>query len=285
MLDGPFRGTQALSLGLLTRDQLYGRRFRRLFPDVYAPTGLTLDLAVRSRAAYLLVRDRGGALAGYSAAQLVGADCAPRNAAAEVLVPAFVRKRPGLRVVYGPAADGELTVADGCMATAPVRTAWDLARRLSLVEGVVAVDSLARAGGFAPKALLALRSVHPGATGVGRVDEVVRLADPRAESPPETRLRLALVRAGLPTPEVQYRVEDEFGHVLARLDLAYPRAKLAIEYDGAGHRDPQRTIADRERDAILADYGWETRRLGAIDLDMLPQTIERVRRLLAVRSR
>jgi very-short-patch-repair endonuclease len=285
MLRGPFRGTEALSLGLLSRDQLYGRRFSRVFPDVYAPADLTLDLAARSRAAYLLVRDRAGVLAGYSAAQLLGADCAPRNAPAEVLVPVFVRKQPGLRVVYGPAADAEPAVADGCRVTAPLRTAWDLARRLPLVEAVVAVDSLARAGGFAPEALLDLRSAHPGAKGSRRLDEIVRLADSRAESPPETRLRVALVRAGLPTPEVRYRVEDEYGYVLARLDLAYPEVKLAIEYDGAAHLDPRRTLRDRERDAILAGYGWETRRLGTGDLDVLPQTIERIRNLLVQRSR
>jgi very-short-patch-repair endonuclease len=98
-------------------------------------------------------------------------------------------------------------------------------------------------------------------------------------------LRLALVRDELPVPEVQYRVEDEYGFVLARLDPAYPQAKLAIEYDGSLHLDPRRTIRDRERDAVLAGYGWETRRLGSVDLDMLPQTVERIRRLLALRSR
>lgn len=285
MLNRPFRGTEALSLGLLSRDQLYGRRYLRVFPDVYVPRDLTFDLAARSLAAYLLVGERAGVLAGYSAAQLVGADCAPRNAPAEVLVPVFVRKHPGLMIHYGPAPDAVLTVADGCRLTTPLRTAWDLARRLPLVEAVVAVDALARSGGFVPETLLDLRATHPGAKGSRRLGEVVRLADPRAESPPETRLRVALVRAGLPAPEVQYRVEDEYGFVLARLDLAYPEAKLAIEYDGAAHLDPRRTIRDRERDAILAGYGWQTRRLGSHDLDALPQTIERIRNLLARRSR
>jgi very-short-patch-repair endonuclease len=39
----------------------------------------------------------------------------------------------------------------------------------------------------------------------------------------------------LPAPEVQYHVVDEYGFVLARVDLAYPAARLAIEYDGATH--------------------------------------------------
>jgi hypothetical protein len=80
VINRPLRGSEALALGLLTEDRLYGPRFRRLFPDVYLPAEHALDLATRSRVAYLLVRERGGVLAGYSAAHLLGADCAPRHA-------------------------------------------------------------------------------------------------------------------------------------------------------------------------------------------------------------
>ncbi|MDT7665517.1 MAG: hypothetical protein QOD04_5073, partial [Pseudonocardiales bacterium] len=59
-LDAPFRGSEARALGLVGRGELYGPRFVRLFPDVFAPVALEPDLAVRSLAAYLLVRDRGG---------------------------------------------------------------------------------------------------------------------------------------------------------------------------------------------------------------------------------
>lgn len=87
MIDGPFRGSAAVALGLVTSGALRGRRFRRLFPYVYVSADVPVDFAVRSRGAYLLVKHRGGALAGWSAAQLLGADCAPRSAAAEVVVP------------------------------------------------------------------------------------------------------------------------------------------------------------------------------------------------------
>jgi len=85
-LGAPFRGTEAVAAGLLTRARLYGPRYRRVYPDVYLPADRPLDLATRSRAAFLLVRDRGGVLAGYSAAALHGADCAPGDAPAEVLL-------------------------------------------------------------------------------------------------------------------------------------------------------------------------------------------------------
>ncbi|MBO0849102.1 MAG: DUF559 domain-containing protein [Pseudonocardia sp.] len=285
MASEPFRGTEALADGRLSRGRLYGPRYRRVFPDVYVPAELELDLATRSRAAYLLVRDRGGVLAGYSAAALLGADCAPPDAPAEVLVERNTRAHPGLLVRRGTADDADAATASGCRVTAPVRTAWDLARRLPLVEAVAAVDALGRVGGFRPEILLERRATHPGAPGSGRLDEVVVLADPRAESAMETRLRVELVRAGLPAPAVQYAIVDEHDHVLARADLAYPEVKLAIEYDGEAHLDPPRVRRDRERDGLLASYGWDTLRVGKEGVGSgASQTVSRVRQLLVVRS-
>lgn len=225
MLEGPFQGSEAVREGLLTRGQLYGPRFRRVFPDGYLPAAAPLDLFARSRAAYLLVRDRGGVLVGYSAAQLLGADCAPANARAQVAAPRFMYRPAGLRTYGDRIAEADLVEAHNCRVTTPMRTAWDLARRLPLVEAVVAVDALARRGGFDPADLLEYRTAHPGARGSRRLDRVVALADPRAESPPETRLRVGLVLDGLPIPEAQYEIVDEFGFVLARVDLAYPPAR------------------------------------------------------------
>jgi hypothetical protein len=166
--------------------------------------------------------------------------------------------------------------------TTPARTAWDLARRLPLVEAVVAVDALAHRGAFAPADLLARRAREPGARGCRRLAEVVGLSEPRAESPMESRLRVGLVRAGLPAPVVQYVIADEYGFPLARVDLAYPLARLAIEYDGAHHFNARRARLDRQRDAELAGLGWRTLRLIDDDLLAMPQTVCRVGGLLGM---
>ena len=72
-----FRGSLAVAAGLTTWGQLRGPRFQRLFPDVYCPGGdEPPDLRLRSLGAYRLVEGR-GVLAGYSAAVLLDADCAP----------------------------------------------------------------------------------------------------------------------------------------------------------------------------------------------------------------
>lgn len=283
MIDGPFLGADALSRGLLTRAQLYGSRYQRVFPGVYLPAGATLDLATRSRAAFLFVKGRGGVLAGYSAALMSDADCAPRNAPAEVLVPKHIQRQPMLLVRYGSPTPADVVESQGLRVTTPARTTWDLARRLPLAEAVVAVDSLAHATGFAPADLLEHRSRVPGARNCRRLDEVVALADPRAESPGESRLRVALVRAGLPRPQSQYQILDEYGFVLARVDLAYPQVRLAIEYDGAVHFTARAGRRDRQRDAVLAGYGWLTMRMTDDDLWALPQTVGRVAHQLQIR--
>ncbi|GAA5156808.1 hypothetical protein GCM10023321_33420 [Pseudonocardia eucalypti] len=269
---------------MLTRHQLYGPRFQRVFPDIFLPASAPLDLFTRSRAAYLLVRDQGGALVGYSAAQLLDADFAPANAQAEVAAPRFMYRPRGLRTCGDRIEAADLVQAHNCRVTTPVRTAWDLARRVPLVEAVVAVDALARRAGFEPTDLLDYRAKHPGARGCRRLDRIVALADPRAESPPETRLRVGLVLEGLPTPETQYEILDEFGFLLAKADLAYPPARLAIEYDGRIHLERWRWERDRERDTRLAGYGWETLRFGHNDLRAIHQTASKVRGLLARRA-
>ena len=52
------------------------------FPDVYAPARLETDLLLRSRAAGVLIGGR-GAIAGYSAAEPLGASSGPEDAPAD----------------------------------------------------------------------------------------------------------------------------------------------------------------------------------------------------------
>jgi hypothetical protein len=126
-----FRGSLACAAGLVTRARLRSPRYVRVFPDVYVPAGdRPLDLALRTAAAYRLVEGR-GIVSGYSAAALLGADCArDPEVAAEVTVPGGgQRAHPGLRVRRDRLPPGETTDAGGVRCTSPLRAAFDLARR------------------------------------------------------------------------------------------------------------------------------------------------------------
>ena len=109
-------------------------------------------------------------------------------------------------------------------------------------------------------------------------------ADPRAESPPESRLRLLLARAGLPAVP-QFVVRDADGRFVARVDLAYPELCLAVEYDGAWHAEDGQFARDRQRLNRLVAAGWVVLHVTAADLRRPDQLVARVRALRAARGR
>jgi very-short-patch-repair endonuclease len=248
-LRSPFRGSVAVASGVLTPSVLAGPRFRRLFPDVYVCAEVEPDLAVRSFAAAVLVGDR-GVVGGCSAAELLGASCAPLAAPAEVVVPGRRRAPPGLVVRVEKVPSAERWRVRAAAVTSPVRTALDLACRVPLVEAVVGVDALAHRFGFPPHDVIRCAYDHPGRRGAARLPRVVKLARPAAESPMETRIRLAIVLAGLPEPQLQVPVGPY------RLDMAYPELRLGIEYDGREHLDQARALRDLDRQAYFTARAW-----------------------------
>ncbi|MHA6617501.1 hypothetical protein [Pseudonocardia sp. DLS-67] len=279
----PFRGSSALAAGTLTRGVLYGPDYLRLYPDIHIAAGAQLSLETWSRAAHELVAPS-GVVAGYSAAELHGASCAPEGAPAEVLLlDGYRRRAVRMLVVHLDNVENhEITEWDGVRLTTPERTATDLARWApTLTEAVVAVDALSSTCGFDPAKIMEL--VVSGRRGAARVPRVVELADRRSQSPMESRIRLAIVLARLPPPVPQHPV------VLAgrefALDLAYPEVGLAIEYNGADHLRPDRALRDLEREQLLVAAGWRIIRFDAVTAMYYPRTIAaRVRQELRARG-
>lgn len=281
-----FRGTRAVRAGLVTPGRLRGPRFDRLAPDVYARVGADPPtLLVRSLGAHLFGAGR-GVLCGYSAAELLGASCAPTDEPAHLMVPGGgVHPCPGV-VVHRDrlAADERAAGRYGVPCTGPLRTAYDLARWADdVVEAVVGVDRLSNRGRFAPEEVLRLADRYPRARGRRRLSEVVRLADPRSGSPMETRLRLVLVLRGLPDPEVQYVVQDERRRRAVWLDLAYPAQRIGIEYEGEDHVRPDRVLRDIGRATELLDRGWRIYRFTKLDMRDEDEIAAKIDRALSVR--
>jgi very-short-patch-repair endonuclease len=252
-----FRGSAAVAAGLVTWTVLQGPRFLRLFPDTYVEAGRPPDLTLRSHAAYRYLEGAGGVLSGYSAAEIQRASCGPFDAPAEVTVPHRGQRTPvGLLVHRSPLFPDEIIEVRGLQVTTPARTAYDLARRGDLVERVVGVDRLANVHGFNPDLLLNLLVRHPRIPGNDLVPDVLAHADRRAGSPTETRLRMIVVQAGLPRPEVQWPVQDERARTAVWIDLAWPQHKIGVEYEGAHHTEPDQVLRDAGRYTTLVDDGW-----------------------------
>jgi hypothetical protein len=67
-------------------------------------------------------------------------------------------------------------------------------------------------------------------------------------------------------PSVNVNVFDDEGGWIACPDLTYRVAKIAIEYEGAHHLDPNLFRRDTRRDQLLARLGWTVLRTSARDL-------------------
>jgi hypothetical protein len=250
-----FRGSSAVARGVLTRDDLRSSAWRPLFRDVYADARLGRDHKILCVAVSRFVMPEGAAIAGRSAAYLYGVRFVRDDDPVEVLAPHVFGPVNGVSVHTGQLLATELLVKGTLSVTRPLRTCWDLARWLDPVEAVVYVDALAACRLVSRESLTRYAELRKGSRGHGRFVKVVELMDPRAESPPESRLRVRIVLAGLPKPVAQFVILRN-GVFLARVDLAFPELMIAIEYDGRWHASADQLERDRKRLNKLLGADW-----------------------------
>ncbi|WP_422744540.1 hypothetical protein ACN27E_21470 [Mycobacterium sp. WMMD1722] len=250
----PFIGSEAVAARRLTPYQLRSR-FVAVHPDVYVPIGTELTAAGRASAAWLWSRRR-GVVAGRSAAALHGAKWLRDTAPAELI---YDNRHvgPGIRTWRDlAAADDEVNVVDGIRVTTAARTAFDIACRRPVDTAVAEIDALARATQLEVADVELLADRYRGRRGIRAARTTLTLVDPGAESPRETWLRLLVIRAGFPPPTTQIPVYDEYRQLIAVLDMGWENMKVALDYDGAHHRDPQRFTKDIRRHDAVTELGW-----------------------------
>jgi hypothetical protein len=234
-------------------------------------------------AAQLLVP--GAVVSGRSAAVLWGVrTAADPTDDVELTVPpgSSACTAPGVRVRRWPLEPEEIRRRGRTPVTSPVRTAIDIGREVGPVEESVAVLDALVVAGQVP--LEDVRRAAAGATGprCRRARSVVSLADGKAGSPQETRLRLLLHTSALPRPIAQHAVFDADGRFVARVDFAWPDHRLALEYEGAWHGQPQQVAKDRARLNRLTACGWRVIFVTAADLHDPVRLIARIAAALAL---
>jgi very-short-patch-repair endonuclease len=283
----PFTRAQATATGI-SDSALRSSPWRQVLRGVWAHVDVRDDRDLRLAAARLVLPSR-AVVCGLSAAWIWGADV--RRADELDVHVSFprggrVRPRPGLRVCQETLAPNDIWRLREVAITSPTRTAFDCLRLLRGAERVVVADALTHLGRTTVRELREyfagqqrLRNLR---VGEALLDDI----EPLAESPTESRLRLAVVTAGLPRPVAQFEVYTPAGAFVARVDLAYPELRLAIEYDGAWHWKRRRED-DRRRDALRA-LGWTVLVYSADDLYNSPERIvaevARARRTAARRA-
>jgi Protein of unknown function (DUF559) len=247
---------RSLALEKLGRRTLEGPSYRRLTRGAYWTAVEPLDHGRLIEGLRAVLPDD-AVLRGVSAAWAHGVSWAGIADPVEVALAhqRRVRPRAGLLVSGEQLEPDEIVPTGYGASTSVARTAFDLARRLPLPRAVAAMDALLRVGPGLTAEVERVVEAHPRARGRRQVIRALALADPRAESPRESMLRVALIGAGLPAPVPQFEVW-EGGRFVARLDLAWPEHRVAIEYDGAHHREQHQHSLDLGRHNQLRALGW-----------------------------
>lgn len=273
----PFSRAEARAAGL-TPEMVLSSRFHKIFWDTYVSRDVPLSPLLRAKAVLRLV-PTGSFISHHTAAQLWGA-APPADAATHVTLPSangrLVRQGVCSHYRKDPA---QTTLRKGLPISTPEQTFLDLAAiGVGLVDLVVVADGLIKGGHTSPE-----RLVDAAAQWSGRGCRIARraasLARQGVDSPQETRLRLLLVLAGLPEPQVNLIIRGRDGSWRRRYDLAYKHLRLILEYDGRQHaEDTDQWLTDIFRREELDEIRWRMVIVTSEGIYREPlRTLERVR--------
>lgn len=240
-----------------------------------------LDFPTRAAAALLFVGRR-SALSGHSAALLYG--CSAADSSPIHILSGYerkVRSHFGLALHQGVFEEEDVLELDGlrvigfelalaellCRAYQPVALAC-------ADQALAGLDPAHRERFRAEVARRIRRRADP--RGRRRAQILLSLATGIPESPAESAMLLTLYDAGLPLPELQYRILDINGRERYRVDFAWEGPRVALEYDGReAHED--RADQDAAREADLRSRGWTVIRATASDLRNPARLISTIR--------
>jgi hypothetical protein len=255
-----------------------------LWTGTVVETARLLDPVTRAAAAQLTAGPR-AALCGATAAHLHGCGCviSPRT---HIVLPygRDVRGRGGLVVHHSGNVPDDIEEIAGLRVLALDRVIADLLCILPwrgrATDALAVLDQALRKAGDAHetlrKAVATRLDQRTDVRGTVRARGLLDLGSERAESPPESWVRLRLVENGFPIPEVNGVISTPDGREIVRLDLAWPALRICVEYDG-WESHAGRGVADAARAAMLCRNGWLVLRVDVDGLHRLDQFMAELR--------
>lgn len=233
---GVFSTSHARACGF-TKDQiaqrLESRQWVSLHLNSYCIAGIPLTWKGRLLAACWAGGFR--AVASHRSAAALYGWAGGRQEMAEITCPRWRRARHPQIEVHETTALGplDMTVVDGIPATTPERALFDLGAVCRPIVVLMAFDKARKQELVTYESTDATltRLARPGRPGVRPLRWALSVRDPSqapSESEMETLMLEVLRRHGLPTPVPQFEVRHQ-GRFIARVDAAYPEARLAIE--------------------------------------------------------
>jgi hypothetical protein len=170
----------------------------------------------------------------------------------------------------------------GVPVTSAARTVVDLGGELSFKAGALIADSALRLGLASQGQLREVVCDCYCSPGIRAAQRVVAFADRKAGSVLESVSRVAFHEEGLPPPETQVLIADEWGP-FAEVDFRWPEFNVIGEADGIGKydadewRSPRDKIrAEKRREERLFDAGYEVVRWGWEDATNPPRRAKRL---------
>ena len=145
---------------------------------------------------------------------------------------------------------------------APVPAFVQALPEMDVDRAVAALDSGLNSNVITPADVDEIRRRLRGRRGVAALDPCWRLADGRAASPIETKVRLECVRGGVPPTDLQVVLRERGGTFIARGDLGWRRGDgtwVLAEVDGYDvHSAPEALFHDRSRQNRIVLHGRHT---------------------------
>ena len=178
----------------------------------------------------------------------------------------------------------EFGMLRGIPITNPATTWVQLASQLSIDELIVVGDFFVGRSGLCSLEDLDSALDARGQRGIVKLRaarEHIRLG---SESPRETETRLAILDGGLPEPELNWVLRTADRRFVARLDMAYPGYRVAVEYDGRQHAEGAQFEIDADRWYAIEREGWIVVRVLAHHLRSPGLVADRVREALTSRG-
>jgi len=245
--------TEASALGV-SRDRTRARDLITPFRGVRAPASIALSLEGRARAysermsrTHHFSHETAAAIHGLPLPQRVGANDSLHVTAQP---PARPPRMVGVIGHRPRASVANVVTVRGLRVSNAVATWCDLAATLDLDALITMGDALVRRQKpFATiEDLERAIAIRRGLPGASRLREALPFVSPGVDSPRETQIRLILVRAGLPEPEVNPRIHNRYGASIGFADMLYRSQRVIIEYDGQDHFEGQsRMLKDIDR--------------------------------------
>ena len=260
-----FTGRHARLVGLTERQirhRIETGQWIRLFNYAFQVAGAPLIWKGRLLAACWAGGFR--AVASHRSAAALYGLAGGRQEVAEIMCPRWRRARhPQVEVHETKALEAaDMTIVDSIPVTTPERALFDLGAVCRPLVVLMAFDKARKNGLVTYESTEATlrRLARPGRPGTRPLRWALSSRDPRqapSESEMETLMLDVLRRHGLPPPVPQYEVRDQ-GRFVARVDAAYPTARLAIEYQSyQEHVGPEPLVRDSRRRSRLKAVHWD----------------------------